>query len=86
VIQPAAPQFVIATDMRNPPGVIMWRNGACAVTAAMVSARGCASAAANPRSSTAPSVIGSVSGVRGTASSRSPSAARVRVRAMGSRW
>ena len=28
VTQPAAPQFVIATDMRKPPGVTMWRKGA----------------------------------------------------------
>mgnify|MGYP003297262530 CR=1 FL=1 len=28
--QPALPQFVIATDIWWPPGVTMWRNGACA--------------------------------------------------------
>ena len=37
--QPSGPQLVIATDMRNPPGVSMWRNGAAAVT--------CSSAASN---------------------------------------
>jgi len=29
---PSAPQFAIATDMRKPPGVTIWRNGARAVT------------------------------------------------------
>ena len=50
----SAPQFVIATDMRNPPGVSMWRNGAAAATAATARASSASRRSAKPRSSTAP--------------------------------
>src|SRR5262249_18516395 len=62
-------------DIRYPPGVIMWRNGAVATmarTAAMIAG---ASAATNPRSMTAPSPSASAAKLAGAPFSRSPIAA-----------
>src|SRR5512134_1540546 len=40
--------------MRNPPGVTMWRNGACAITSCSAARSAASSDRAKPRSTTAP--------------------------------
>ena len=52
---PELPQFVMATDIRKPPGVIMCRNGAAAATSRTACTSQTSSRSASPRSSTAPS-------------------------------
>ena len=48
--QPTWPPVVIATDMVKPPGVTIWRKGACAVTASSAARIASCSGRANPRS------------------------------------
>src|SRR5262245_6115689 len=63
----------MATDIRCPPGTIIWRNGALAATSRTASINALASVSANPRRSVAPSASGSTRGSeRGTAPRRSP--------------
>jgi hypothetical protein len=66
VTHPYGPQFVIATDMRKPPGVTMWRNGARATTSCNAASSSASDEAAKRGNTTAPganhSFFGSVPG------------------------
>ena len=51
VTHPTAPQLVIATDIRWPPGVTMWRNGAISTTRRRAVTHGASKRRANSQSS-----------------------------------
>ena len=53
VTHPNEPQLVIPTDIRKPPGVIIWRKGAMAITPCNAARSVVSSDAAKPRSTTA---------------------------------
>ena len=57
---------LLALPMRNPPGVIIWRKGACSTTSRTPSSSATPDVRANPRSRTAPTHRSSVCVVSAT--------------------